>query len=542
MPAKILLYDEEARRALQRGVEKVASAVRVTLGPRGRNVVLEKKWGSPTITKDGVTVAKEIELEDPNENMGAQLVKEVASKTNDLAGDGTTTATVLAWAIVREGLRNVAAGSNPMLLKRGIDKAVDAVVDELKKISITIEGKQDIAHVAGIAANDTDVGEIIADAMEKVGKDGVITIEEGKGIETTVEVVEGMQFDRGYISPYFITDPDKMECVLEEPYILLTEKKISAARDIVPIMEKVIRFGKPLVVVAEDVEGEALATLVVNKLRGVLQSVAVKAPGYGDRRKAMLQDMAVLTGAKVISDDIGIKLESVEIDMLGRAEKVKADKDDTTVIGGKGDRKDIQGRIAQIKKEIEDTTSDYDREKLQERLAKLSGGVAEIKVGAATETEMKEKKHRFEDALNATKAAVEEGVVPGGGTAYIRALPALDKIEAEADEAIGANLVRRALEEPARQLAANAGVEGSLIVERLKRESGRTGYDVAKGEFADMIKAGIVDPTKVTRLALQNAASVAGLLLTTEAIVVEKREKRKAAMPAPGGGMPEDEF
>ena len=542
MPAKILLYDEEARRALQRGVEKVASAVRVTLGPRGRNVVLEKKWGSPTITKDGVTVAKEIELEDPNENMGAQLVKEVASKTNDLAGDGTTTATVLAWAIVREGLRNVAAGSNPMLLKRGIDKAVDAVVDELKKISITIEGKQDIAHVAGIAANDTDVGEIIADAMEKVGKDGVITIEEGKGIETTVEVVEGMQFDRGYISPYFITDPDKMECVLEEPYILLTEKKISAARDIVPIMEKVIRFGKPLVVVAEDVEGEALATLVVNKLRGVLQSVAVKAPGYGDRRKAMLQDMAVLTGAKVISDDIGIKLESVEIDMLGRAEKVKADKDDTTVIGGKGDRKDIQGRIAQIKKEIEDTTSDYDREKLQERLAKLSGGVAEIKVGAATETEMKEKKHRFEDALNATKAAVEEGVVPGGGTAYIRALPVLDKIEAEADEAIGANLVRRALEEPARQLAANAGVEGSLIVERLKRESGRTGYDVAKGEFADMIKAGIVDPTKVTRLALQNAASVAGLLLTTEAIVVEKREKKRAAMPAPGGGMPEDEF
>jgi len=542
MPAKILLYDEEARRALERGVEKVASAVRVTLGPKGRNVVLEKNWGSPTITKDGVTVAKEIELEDPNENMGAQLVKEVASKTNDLAGDGTTTATVLAWAIVREGLRNVAAGSNPMLLKRGIDKAVDAVVDELKKISITIEGKQDIAHVAGIAANDTDVGEIIADAMEKVGKDGVITIEEGKGIETTVEVVEGMQFDRGYISPYFITDPDKMECVLEEPYILLTEKKISAARDIVPIMEKVIRFGKPLVVVAEDVEGEALATLVVNKLRGVLQSVAVKAPGYGDRRKAMLQDMAVLTGAKVISDDIGIKFESVEIDMLGRAEKVKADKDDTTVIGGKGDRKDIQGRIAQIKKEIEDTTSDYDREKLQERLAKLSGGVAEIKVGAATETEMKEKKHRFEDALNATKAAVEEGVVPGGGTAYIRALPALDKIEAEADEAIGANLVRRALEEPARQLAANAGVEGSLIVERLKRESGRTGYDVAKGEFADMIKAGIVDPTKVTRLALQNAASVAGLLLTTEAIVVEKREKRKAAMPAPGGGMPEDEF
>src|SRR3990170_4844887 len=403
MPAKQLLYDENARRALERGVEKVASAVRITLGPRGRNVVLEKKWGSPTITKDGVTVAKEIELEDPNENMGAQLVKEVASKTNDAAGDGTTTATVLAWAIVREGLRNVAAGANPMLSKR------------------------EIAQVAGIAANDTEVGDIIADAMEKVGKDGVITIEEGKGLETAVEVVEGMQFDRGYISAYFITDPDKMEVIVEEPFILLTEKKISAARDIVPVMEKVIRFGKPLVVVAEDIEGEALATLVVNKLRGVLASAAVKAPGYGDRRKAMLQDMAVLTGGKVISDDIGVKLESIELDMLGRANKVKTDKDDTTLIGGKGERKEIQGRIAQIKKEIEDTTSDYDREKLQERLAKLSGGVAEIKVGAATETEMKEKKHRFEDALNATKAAVEEGLVPGGGTAYIRALEALAK-------------------------------------------------------------------------------------------------------------------
>ncbi|MDQ7819858.1 MAG: chaperonin GroEL [Armatimonadota bacterium] len=542
MPAKVLLYDEDARRALERGVEKVASAVRVTLGPKGRNVVLEKKWGSPTITKDGVTVAKEIELEDPYENMGAQLVKEVASKTNDAAGDGTTTATVLAWAMVREGLKNVAAGANPMLVKRGIDRAVEAVVEELKKISIPVEGKQDIAHVAGIAANDPEVGEIIADAMEKVGKDGVITIEEGKGIETTVEVVEGMQFDRGYISPYFITDPDKMECVLEEPYILITEKKISAARDIVPIMEKVIRFGKPLVVIAEDVEGEALATLVVNKLRGVLQSVAVKAPGYGDRRKAMLQDIAILTGGRVISDDIGIKLESVEVEMLGRAEKVKVDKDDTTIIGGKGDRKNIQARIAQIKKEIEETTSDYDREKLQERLAKLSGGVAEIKVGAATETEMKEKKHRFEDALNATKAAVEEGIVPGGGTAYIRALAALDRVEAEGDEAIGVNIVRRSLEEPARQLAANAGVEGSLIVERLKRETGRIGYDVARGEFVDMVKAGIVDPTKVTRLALQNAASVAGLLLTTEALVVEKREKKKAAAPTPGGGMPEEEF
>ncbi len=541
MPAKTLLYDEQARRALERGVEKVASAVRVTLGPKGRNVVLEKKWGSPTITKDGVTVAKEVELEDPTENMGAQLVKEVASKTNDAAGDGTTTATVLAWGLVREGLRNVAAGANPMLIKRGIDRAVEGVVEELKKMSTPVEGKQHIAHVSGIAANDPEVGKIIADAMEKVGKDGVITIEEGKGIETTVEVVEGMQFDRGYISAYFITDPDKMEAVLDDPYILITEKKISAARDIVPVMEKVIRFGKPLVIIAEDVEGEALATLVVNKLRGVLASVAVKAPGYGDRRKAMLQDMAVLTGSRVISDDIGLKLETVDLEMLGHATKIKVDKENTTIIGGKGDRKDIQGRIAQIKKEMEDTTSDYDREKLQERLAKLAGGVAEIKVGAATETEMKEKKHRFEDALNNAKASVEEGILPGGGTAYIRALSALAKVEAEGDEAVGLNLVRRALEEPARQLAANAGVEGSLIVERLKRETGRTGYDVAKNEFTDMFKAGILDSTKVTRLALQNAASVAGLMLTTEALVVEKREKKKA-FPTPPGGMPEDDF
>jgi chaperonin GroEL len=543
MPAKVLLYDENARRALERGVERVASAVKVTLGPKGRNVVLEKKWGSPTITKDGVTVAKEIELEDPNENMGAQLVKEVASKTNDAAGDGTTTATVLAWAMVREGLKNVAAGANPMLIKRGIDKAVDAVVEGIKKASIQVEGRAQIAHVAGIAANDSEIGEIIADAMDKVGKDGVITIEEGKGIETTVEVVEGMQFDRGYISPYFITDPDKMEAVVEEPYILLTEKKISAARDIVPLMEKIIRTGKPLVVVAEDVEGEALATLVVNKLRGVLHSIAVKAPGYGDRRKAMLGDMAVLTNAKVISDDIGVKLESVELDFLGRADKVKATKEETTIIGGKGRKADIDGRIAQIKKEIQDTTSDYDREKLQERLAKLGGGVAEIKVGAATETEMKEKKHRFEDALNATKAAVEEGIVPGGGTALLNALPALDGLNVNGDEAIGASLVRRSLEEPTRQLVQNAGGEGSLVVERIKREKAGIGYDVAKLEYADMVKAGIVDPTKVTRLALQNAASVAGLLLTTEALVVEKREKKKAAPPMPGaGGMPEDEF
>ncbi|MGH2376347.1 MAG: chaperonin GroEL [bacterium] len=543
MPAKVLLYDEHARRALERGVERVASAVKVTLGPKGRNVVLEKKWGSPTITKDGVTVAKEIELEDPNENMGAQLVKEVASKTNDAAGDGTTTATVLAWAMVREGLKNVAAGANPMLIKRGIDRAVESVVDAIKKASIQIKDRQEIAHVAGIAANDPEIGDIIADAMDKVGKDGVITIEEGKGMETTVEVVEGMQFDRGYISPYFVTDPDKMETVLEEPYILLTERKISAARDIVPLMEKVIRFGKPLVVVAEDVEGEALATLVVNKLRGVLHSVAVKAPGYGDRRKAMLQDMAVLTGGRVISDDIGVKLESVELDFLGRSDKVKATKEETTIIGGKGKKADIDGRIAQVKKEIQDTTSDYDREKLQERLAKLAGGVAEIKVGAATETEMKEKKHRFEDALNATKAAVEEGVVAGGGTALLNALRALAVKDGGGDEEIGVSIVRRALEEPTRQLAHNAGAEGSLIVERIKKEKPGVGYDVAEGEYTDMVKAGITDPTKVVRLALQNAASVAGLLLTTEAIVVEKREKKKAAPPMPGaGGMPDEDF
>ncbi|HEX4835979.1 MAG TPA: chaperonin GroEL [bacterium] len=541
MPAKLLLYDEEARKALERGVERVASAVRVTLGPRGRNVVLEKKWGSPTITKDGVTVAKEIELEDPYENMGAQLVKEVASKTNDAAGDGTTTATVLAHAIVKEGLKNVAAGANPMILKRGIDKAVDTLVAELKKISIPLEGKDQIAHVASIAGNDPEIGKIIAEAMDKVGKDGVITIEESKGIETTVEVVEGMQFDRGYISPYMITDADKMEAVLEDPYILLTEKKISAVKDIVPVMEKVIRFGKPLVVVAEDVEGEALATLVVNKLRGVLPCVAVKAPGYGDRRKAMLGDMAVLTGAKVISDDIGIKLENVEADMLGRAAKVRVAKEETTIIEGKGDRKDIQGRIAQIKKEIETTTSDYDKEKLQERLAKLAGGVAQIKVGAATETELKEKKHRFEDALNTSKSAVEEGIVPGGGVALISIAKALGKLDAEeGDEKIGASIVGKALEEPARWLAANAGMEGAVVVEHIKSEKPGVGYDVLGGAFTDMVKAGIIDATKVTRLALQNAASVASLLLTTEALVVEKREKKKAAAGAPGGYNPED--
>src|SRR5579883_1298882 len=529
MPAKLLLYDEEARKALERGVEKVASAVRVTLGPKGRNVVLEKKWGSPTITKDGVTVAKEIELEDAFENMGAQLVKEVASKTNDAAGDGTTTATVLAHAIVKEGLKNVAAGANPMILKRGIDKAVDALTAELKKISIPLEGKEHIAHVASIAGNDEEIGKLIAEAMDKVGKDGVITIEESKGIETTVEVVEGMQFDRGYISPYMVTDPDKMEAVLEDPYILLTEKKISAVKDIVPVMEKVMRFGRPFVVIAEDVEGEALATLVVNKLRGVLPCVAVKAPGYGDRRKAMLGDMAALTGGQVISDDIGVKLESVEVEMLGRAAKVRVAKEETTIIEGKGDRKAIQGRIAQIKKEIETTTSDYDKEKLQERLAKLSGGVAQIKVGAATETELKEKKHRFEDALSTSKAAVEEGIVPGGGVALLNIAKALDNVQTEADdEKIGVSIVRKALEEPAKWLANNAGMEGAVVVERIKAEKPGVGYDVAQGTFTDMVKAGIIDATKVTRLALQNAASVGSLLLTTEAVVDEKREKKKA--------------
>ncbi len=540
MPAKLLLYDEEARKALERGVEKVASAVRVTLGPRGRNVVLEKKWGSPTITKDGVTVAKEIELEDPNENMGAQLVKEVASKTNDAAGDGTTTATVLAHAIVKEGLKNVAAGANPMILKRGIDKAVETLVDELKKVSVPLEGKEHIAHVASIAGNDPEIGRIIAEAMDKVGKDGVITIEESKGIETTVEVVEGMQFDRGYISPYMITDADKMEAVLEDPYLLLTEKKISAVKDIVPVMEKVMRFGKPLVVVAEDVEGEALATLVVNKLRGIMPCVAVKAPGYGDRRKAMLGDMAVLTGGKVISDDIGIKIENVEIEMLGRTAKIRVAKEETTIIEGRGQKKDIQGRIAQIRKEIETTTSDYDKEKLQERLAKLSGGVAQIKVGAATETELKEKKHRFEDALNTSKAAVEEGIVPGGGVALLNIAKALNKVDADdADEKIGVEIVRKAIEEPAKWLAANAGLEGAVVVEHIKAEKAGVGYDVAGGRLTDMLKAGIIDATKVTRLALQNAASVASLLLTTEALVVEKREKKKAAA-TPGGYNPED--
>src|SRR5579859_3905421 len=529
MPAKLLLYHEDARKALERGVEKVASAVRVTLGPKGRNVVLEKKWGSPTITKDGVTVAKEIELEDPYENMGAQLVKEVASRTNDAAGDGTTTATVLAHAIVKEGLRNVAAGANPMIVKHGIDKAVEALVDALKKISVPLEGKEHIAHVAGIAGNDPEIGRIIAEAMDKVGKDGVITIEESKGVETMVEVVEGMQFDRGYISPYMITDADKMEAVIEDPYILLTDKKISAVKDIVPVMEKVIRFGKPLVLIAEDVEGEALATLVVNKLRGIMAGVAIKAPGYGDRRKAMLEDMAVLTGGKVISDDIGIKLENVEVEMLGRAAKMRVAKEDTTIIGGRGSKKDIQGRIAQIKREMETTTSDYDKEKLQERLAKLAGGVAQIKVCAATEVEMKEKKLRVEDALHATRAAVEEGILPGGGVALLRAAKALDKVKTvNDDEKTGVEIIRRALEAPIKQIAVNSGVDGGIVVDKVREAKDRNcGFNADTLEYGDMFKFGILDTTKVERSALQNAASVASLLLTTDAIVSEIPEKKE---------------
>jgi chaperonin GroEL len=535
--AKQLLFNEEARRAILRGVETLAKAVKVTLGPKGRNVVLDKKFGSPTITKDGVTVAKEIELEDPYENMGAEMVKEVASKTSDTAGDGTTTATVLAEAIYREGLKNVTAGANPMALKRGVDKAVEEVVEALKKLSKPIKDKKEIAQVATIAANnDSDIGNRIAEAMEKVGKDGVITVEEAKGIETTLEVVEGMQFDQGYLSPYFITDAERMECVLEDPYILIHEKKISVMKDMLPLLEKIARTGKPLLVIAEEVEGEALATLVVNKLRGTLAACAVKAPGYGDRRKAMLEDIAILTGGRAITEDLGIKLESIGLEDLGRAKRVVVDRENTTIVEGAGKTSAINGRISQIKKQIEETDSDYDREKLQERLAKLSGGVAVIKVGAATETEMKEKKARVEDALHATRAAVEEGIVPGGGVALLRCQSALDKIKPENDdERVGVDIVRRALEEPIRQLAENAGLEGSVIAQRVKEEKGSVGYNVETMEFTDLITAGIIDPTKVTRLALQNAASIAGLLLTTEALVTDIPEKEKAS-PAGGGG------
>ncbi|HHY98157.1 MAG TPA: chaperonin GroEL [Firmicutes bacterium] len=539
MGAKQLAFDEEARRALERGVNTVASAVKVTLGPKGRNVVLERKFGSPVITKDGVTVAKEIELEDPYENMGAQLCREVASKTNDVAGDGTTTATVLAQAIMVEGLKNVAAGANPMFVKKGIDKAVDVAVEELKKLAIPVEGKQDIAHVASIAGNDPAIGEKIAEAMEMVGKDGVITVEESKGIEITVEKVEGMEFDKGYISPYFVTNSEAMEAVLEDPYILIHEKKISNITDMLPLLEKVARTGKPLLIIAEDVEGEALATLVVNKLRGVLSCAAVKAPGFGDRRKEMLQDIAILTGGTFISEDLGVKLEKIDLDMLGQAKTVKVTREKTTIVEGRGDTDKIKGRIAQIKKQIEETDSDYDREKLQERLAKLAGGVAIIRVGASTETELKEKKHRIEDALAATRAAVEEGIVAGGGTTLVNIAPALDKIDVTGDERVGVMIVKKALEEPLKTIANNAGLEGSVVVERIRNEKKPGfGLNAITEEYVDLVKAGIVDPVKVTRSALQNAASIASMLLTTEAIIADIPKKETPAPPyPPGGGM-----
>jgi chaperonin GroEL len=538
MAAKQLLFDETARRSLEKGVDTLANTVRVTLGPRGRTVVLEKKWGAPTVTTDGVTIAKEIDLDDPYENMGAQMVKEVATKTSDIAGDGTTTATILAQLILKEGLKNVAAGSNPMELKRGIEKAVEKLVAELEKLSKPVKGTKEIAQVGTISAHgDETVGQLLADAMDKVGREGVITVDEAKGMETSLDVVEGMQFDRGYLSPYFITDPENMTVDLEDPYILINEKKIGAMKDLLPLLEKISRSGKSLLIIAEDVEGEALATLVVNKLRGVLKVAAVKAPGYGDRRKAMLGDIAVLTGGKMIAEEVGIKLENVEVTDLGRAKRVTIDKENATIVGGKGTRADIEGRIAQIKKAIEDTSSDYDREKLQERLAKLAGGVAVIRVGAATEVDMKERKARVEDALHATKAAAEAGIVPGGGVALLRAMKALDTLKLKGDEAIGLKIVRRALEEPARQIVENAGLEGSVIVQEIKNRNIYEGFDAATEKFVNMIEAGIIDPTKVTRSALQNAASVAALMITTEALVTEIPEKKPPAMPpgAPGG-------
>ncbi|MDD5774692.1 MAG: chaperonin GroEL [Candidatus Omnitrophica bacterium] len=537
--AKQLLYQDEGRRKILSGVEQLARAVKVTLGPKGRNVVIDKKFGSPTITKDGVTVAKEIELEDPFENMGAAMVKEVAEKTSDIAGDGTTTATVLAEAIYREGLKNVTAGSNPMELKRGIEKAVEKVVEELQKLSKPIKDKKEIAQVATIAANgDTVIGELIADAMEKVGKDGVITVEEAKSTATTLEVVEGMQFDQGYLSPYFVTDAERMEVVLDDPYILIHEKKISNLKDLLPLLEKVARSSKPLVIIAEEVEGEALATLVVNKIRGTLSICAVKAPGYGDRRKAMLEDIAILTNGKAVTEDLGIKLENVDIEDLGKAKRIRIDKENTTIVEGAGKDAAIKARVAQLKKQIETSDSDYDKEKLQERLAKLSGGVAVINVGAATETEMKEKKARVEDALHATRAATQEGIVPGGGVALLRTIPSLDKMKLEGDEKIGADIVKRAIEEPLRQITQNAGLEGSVVVHRIKTEKTNIGYDVSQDSYVDMLEAGVIDPTKVTRSALQNAASIAALLLTTEAIVCDKPEKEDKMPPMPpGGGM-----
>jgi chaperonin GroEL len=535
---KQLVFAEEARAAILKGVDKLAEAVKVTLGPRGRNVVLDKKFGAPTITKDGVTVAKEVELEDPFENMGAHMVNEVASKTSDVAGDGTTTATVLAQAIYREGLKNVTAGANPMDLKRGIERAVETVIDEIKKLSKPIKDKREISQVGSISANnDRTIGDLIAEAMEKVGKDGVITVEEAKSMETSLEVVEGMQFDRGYLSPYFVTDPQRMEVVLEEPYILINEKKISSMKDLLPILEQIARMGKPLLIISEDIEGEALATLVVNKIRGTLSAAGVKAPGFGDRRKEMLKDIAILTGGNVIAEELGIKLENVTLNDMGRAKRVVIDKDNTTLVEGLGDAKTIEGRVKEIRMQVEETTSDYDREKLQERLAKLVGGVAIIKVGAATETEMKEKKARVEDALNATRAAVEEGIVPGGGVAYLRASKALEQLQLEGDQAVGVRIIRRALEEPVRQIVTNAGAEGSIVVQRLKDAATNQGFDAERLEYVDMIEAGIIDPAKVVRTALQNAASIAALMLTTEALVTDIPEEEKAPQMPPGGGM-----
>jgi len=539
--AKQVLFNEEARRALGKGVDALANAVKVTLGPKGRNVVLDKKFGAPTITNDGVTIAKDIELEDPFENMGAQLVKEVATKTNDIAGDGTTTATLLAQAMIHEGMRNVAAGANPMILKKGIEQAVKKLVDEIKSNSKKVEGKAAIAQVAAISSSDEEVGELIAEAMEKVGKDGVITVEESKSMDTNLSVVEGMQFDRGYISPYMVTDTDKMEAVLDNPYILITDRKISAIADILPILEKVVKQGKELMIIAEDLDGEALATLVVNKLRGTFKALAVKAPGFGDRRKAMLEDIAILTGGTVISEEVGRKLDSVEIEDLGQARQVRSSKEETTIVDGSGDKAAIDARVEQIKKQVAETTSDFDKEKLQERLAKLAGGVAVIEIGAATEVEMKDKKLRIEDALNATRAAVEEGIVAGGGTTFVDILPALDALSAEGDVQTGINIVKRAIEEPVRQIANNAGLEGSVVVENVKKSANGTGFNALTGEYVDMIGAGIVDPAKVTRSALQNAASIAAMVLTTETLVADKPEKEPPmpmGAPGMGGGMP----
>src|ERR1700693_5486724 len=535
--AKQIIFSVNARAQILKGVAQLTDAVKATLGPRGRNAVIEKKFGAPTITKDGVTVAKEIELKDPYENMGAQLVKEVASKTSDTAGDGTTTATVLAHAIFREGVKHTTAGHNPMDIKRGIDKAVEVVVEELKKFSKPCQNKKEISQIGTISANnDKAIGDLIAEAMEKVGKDGVITVEEAKSMTTSLDVVEGMQFDRGYISPYFVTDPDRMEAVLEDAYILINEKKISTMKDLLPVLEQIAKLGRPFVIMAEEVEGEALATLVVNKLRGTLNCAAVKAPGFGDRRKAMLEDIAILTGGQVISEDLGLKLENVKVSDLGRARRITIDKDNTSIVEGAGDHAKIQGRVKQVKDQLEETTSDYDREKLQERLAKIVGGVAVINVGAATETEMKEKKARVEDALHATKAAVEEGIVPGGGVALLRCLPAVEKLKLDAHQQVGVNIIRRALEEPIRQITENAGFEASVVVEKVKAQKGNAGFDAGSGTYVDMVEAGIIDPTKVTRSALQNAASVASLMLTTEVRIADIPEEKKAPMMPPGGG------